>query len=288
MTALADAPAIVPGVYDIPEADYHRDPVPGRSLSSSGARKLLPPSCPARFRWEQLNPPGPKKTFEIGSAAHKLVLGAGPDLVLVDKARWDDKETKAEVADIRARGGIPLKRTEWDMVHGMAAALRRHTDARTLLSPDRGDPEQTLLWPDRETGVWRRALLDHLPHNTSRRMVIADYKTTTSANKAAITKAIFNYGYHIQLDWYRDGIASLGIDGDPAMCLVFQEKEPPYLVNIVQLDRESLQLGRELNRRAIDLYAACAATDTWPGYSNKITLIETPPWAATALYEESM
>jgi hypothetical protein len=288
VTATAEAPAIVPGVYDIPEADYHRDPVPGRSLSSSGARKLLPPSCPAKFRWEQLNPPGPKKVFELGSAAHKLALGAGPELVRIDAERWDTKVVKAQVAEEREAGRIPLKPSEWDHVHGMAAALRRHADARTLLSPDRGTAEQTLIWQDRETGVWRRALLDHLPHTTSGRMVTADYKTTTNANKSAITKAIFNYGYHIQLDWYRDGIASLGLDGDPAMCLVFQEKEPPYLVNVVQLDRESLQLGRDLNRRAIDLYAHCAATDTWPGYSNKITLIETPPWAANALYEESM
>jgi hypothetical protein len=288
VTAVAAEPAIVAGVYDIPEDVYHADPVPGRSLSSSGARKLLPPSCPARFRHEQLNPPGPKKTFELGSAAHKLVLGTGPDLVLVDEARWDTKETKAKVADIREAGGIPLKRAEWDMVHGMAAALRRHAEARTLLSPDRGTAEQTLIWPDRTTGVWRRALLDHLPHPTFDRMVIADYKTTTSADRAAIRKAIFNYGYHVQLDWYRDGIASLGLDSDPAMCLVFQEKDPPYLVNVVQLDRESLQLGRDLNRKAIDLYAHCAATDTWPGYSNAITLISPPPWAATALYEESM
>ncbi|MGW9447058.1 hypothetical protein, partial [Bacillus mobilis] len=43
-----------PGVYDgIPEAVYHRDPVPGGSLSSSGARKLLAPSCPALFKYDQ-------------------------------------------------------------------------------------------------------------------------------------------------------------------------------------------------------------------------------------------
>ena len=43
MTALAVA-EFTAGVYDIPEDLYHRDPVPGGSLSCSGAKKLLPPS----------------------------------------------------------------------------------------------------------------------------------------------------------------------------------------------------------------------------------------------------
>ena len=38
------------GVYDLPAAAYHRDPVEGGSLSASGAKKLMPPSCPALFK----------------------------------------------------------------------------------------------------------------------------------------------------------------------------------------------------------------------------------------------
>jgi hypothetical protein len=61
-----------PGVYDqVPEHVYHADPIPGGSLSSSGARKLLAPSCPALFKHDQDNPQPHKKTFDIGTAAHK-------------------------------------------------------------------------------------------------------------------------------------------------------------------------------------------------------------------------
>ncbi|MDP4501013.1 PD-(D/E)XK nuclease-like domain-containing protein [Nonomuraea turcica] len=283
-----DAPAIVPGVYDIPAEVYHADPVPGGSLSSSGARKLLPPSCPARFKWERDNPPPPKKVFEVGTAAHKLVLGTGPELVLVDKARWDTDETKAKVAEIRARGAVPLKRSDWDHVHGMAAALRRHPIASALFAPERGQAEQALLWQDRATGVWRRALLDHLPHPTSGRMVVADYKSTTSSSPATARKTVFNYGYHCQGGWYLDGVEALGLARDPAFVLVMQEKEPPYLITVVQLDHESIQLGRELNRRAIDTYARCVETGHWPGYSDQIELITPPAWAASTHHEEYM
>ena len=37
-----------PGVYDVPFDEYLRDPVPGGSLSTSGARLLLD-TCPAIF-----------------------------------------------------------------------------------------------------------------------------------------------------------------------------------------------------------------------------------------------
>src|SRR5258708_26204894 len=41
------------GVYGIPADAYHADPIEGGSLSSSGARRLLPPGCPALFRQDR-------------------------------------------------------------------------------------------------------------------------------------------------------------------------------------------------------------------------------------------
>ena len=59
-----------PGQYGgvTPEV-YHADPVFGGSLSSSGARALLPPSCPALFRHKQLHGEPPKAEFDFGHAA---------------------------------------------------------------------------------------------------------------------------------------------------------------------------------------------------------------------------
>ncbi|MEU9887917.1 PD-(D/E)XK nuclease-like domain-containing protein [Sphaerisporangium sp. NPDC051011] len=283
MTAVAEAaPAVIqPGVYDIPAEVYHADPVPGRSLSSSGARKLLAPSCPALFRYEQLNPPPAKKVFEVGTAAHKLVLGVGPDLVRIDAEEWRSNAVKAEVAAVRAAGKVPLKPSEYEQVHGMAAAIRRHPWAGPLLSPERGAAEQTLLWQDAASGVWRRALVDHLPYPVPwRRMVVADYKTTTSAATEAVRKAVFNYGYHCQAAWYLDGVEEVGLAESPVMVFVFQEKTAPYLINVVQLDADAIRIGRERNRRAINLYRECVEADSWPDYGHQISQISTPRWAA--------
>src|SRR5690606_36787791 len=66
-----------PGLYDLPEHIYHADPVPGGSLPSTGAWLLL--ECPARFRYEHAHPPVPRPHVDFGTAAHKLVLGVGPE-----------------------------------------------------------------------------------------------------------------------------------------------------------------------------------------------------------------
>src|ERR1700750_2142992 len=134
-----------PGVWPIPEADYHARP----ELSSTGIRRLLPPSCPAKFKHWRENGDPPKQVWDEGSAAHKMLLGVGPELVLVDKARWDTNEVKAQLADIRAAGNIPLKLEPYERVKAMAEALRADPVGGPFFAPGTGEPEQTLIWAER-------------------------------------------------------------------------------------------------------------------------------------------
>lgn len=287
MTALATETAFRAGVYDgMPEDMYHADPVPGGSLSSTGARRLLPPSCPAKFRYETDNPPPPKDTFELGSAAHKLALGAGAEIAVIEAADWRTRAAREERDAARAAGRIPLLAAEHEQVKAMAAALLAHPLARALFNPGRGKPEQSLFWQDRPTGVWRRARLDWLPDTGAReRLIATDYKTCAAADLASISKSVANYGYAQQADWYLDGVRALGLDADPAFVFLFQEKEPPYLVTVIQLDADALRIGRDLNRQAIDLYAACSERGEWPGYSESVEVVSLPAWARRQ-YEE--
>src|SRR5260370_38714386 len=93
-------------VYDMDEATFQGDPVPGGSLSSSGARALLPPSCPARFRYDRDHPVY-KDVFDFGSAAHKLALGAGPELALLAYEDWRTKAPTRQRATARSAGQGP-------------------------------------------------------------------------------------------------------------------------------------------------------------------------------------
>lgn len=272
-----------PGVYDMPDHIYHGDPVPGGSLSSSGARNLLPPNCPAKFRHEQLHGRPPKTAFDFGHAAHKQVLGVGPQIVVVDAPSWKTKAAQTERDEAYAAGQVPILAHEYADVEGMADALRRHPVASALFNPAAGDPEQSLFWVDEQTGVWCRARLDWLPRPVEgRRLIVPDYKTCNSAELGHIQKAVHNYGYHQQDAFYLDGIKALGLDADPAFVFAFQEKTAPYLITVVQLTDEAKRIGRERNRQAIDIYRRCTEADHWPGYSDDINAIEEislPPWA---------
>jgi hypothetical protein len=282
-----DAPAITePGVYNIPAEVYHADPVAGRSLSSSGARKLLPPSCPAIFRYEQDHPGPTKPVWEIGSAAHKLVLGVGPELAIVDRPRWDTNEAKEQVAAIRARGGIPLKRPDYDMVHAMAAELRKHPWARALFQPGAGRAEQTIVWRDKPTGVMCRALLDWLPDPVAgQRFIFRDYKTSAPTSIARPDRTIDDYGYYVQAAFHLAGLRALGLAGDDAQALiVLQRKEPPHLVRVVQPDPMAMRIGAAKVREALETYAACRAAEArgdinaWPAWSDDVEMVSLPPW----------
>lgn len=263
----------VPGVYDIPEDVYHADPVPGGSLSSSGARKLLPPSCPARFAYQRDNPPASTPEFDLGKAAHMVVLGAGPELHVVDAEDWRTKVARAERDEAYARGATPLLPAEFDTVQAMAAALRQHPRAAELFDAG-GVAEQSLFWIDGDSGVWCRARLDWLSDR------IVDYKTTTDASPAHISRVMHSFGYYIQAPFYLAGAHELDLIADDEFLFVFQEKSPPYLVTVAELDTTALRIGRERMRQALEIYRDCKAVDLWPSYSSDIETISLPGWVA--------
>lgn len=274
------------GVHQMDAETYHRRP----ELSSSGAKLLLPPNCPALFRYEQDHQRPTKRTFEIGHAAHQQVLGVGPELVLVDADRWDTKAIKEELADIRAAGNVPLKRPEFEQVQEMARVLRAHPYAGALFDPQRGGKaEQSLFWTDAETGVSCRARLDWLPAvNRRGRMIIPDYKSAAAVDPESISKALDNFGYAMQDTWYTDAVLALGLAESAAFLFVFQMKTPPFLVTVAEVVAESRLAGRFYNRQARQLFAECTATDRWPGFSDDGPLpISLPGYALNQYYERS-
>jgi hypothetical protein len=136
----------------------------------------------------------------------------------------------------------------------------------------------SLFWTDERHGVQRRARLDWLPDPTDGRLLVADYKTAQSSDPGAISRAVSNYGYAMQDQWYCDGIRACGIADDVAFLFVFQMKTPPYLVTVAQLDGYWHDIGRRRNDDALSVFADCTATNTWPGFADDIVLISPPAW----------
>ena len=274
MTAAVEveAPAeVVPGLYDIPAELYHQDPIPGGSLSSTGARKLAT-ECPAKFKYWIDNPQPPKRHLDLGTAAHSVVLEEGENIVVTEFDDWRTKAAREQRDAIRADGGVPLLFYEGEQLTAMVDQLRRHPEAAALLEPGSGVAEQSAFWEDH--GIWRRARLDWLRHDGQ----IVDYKTTKSANPVDLPKVIHDWGYHQQQEYYLDaGLALDLIDPEKPFQFVLQEKDPPYLVVVTTCDPVARGIGRHLNDRALNTYAICRESGEWSGYLES-PLTALPAW----------
>lgn len=297
MTATTEAPTkpdavdytvTGPGIYDIPEDIYHADPVPGGSLSSTGARLLVEPGGPAKFDWARRHGKLPTEAMEFGTAAHHEILGTGAEVVPIDAENYQTKKAQQARDEARARGAVPMLPHQLDALGAMAQALREHPLASALLT-GWGRPEQSAFWRDKETGVICRSRYDVFPTGKTvlGRVLVPDYKTAKDAGPEAFAKAVNERGYHQQAPFYLDGLRALRLaDEDAAFAFVVQEKTPPFLVAVYQLDAAALMIGAHRNRKALRTYAECAASGHWPGYSEDIETVSLPAWVENRAWED--
>jgi len=281
MSDLATLPpaALAEGVHDLTDDEYFA--LTGH-LSSTGAKTLLKPGGPARFKHQlDTGTAEIKREFDLGHAVHSLVLGKGSFPVLVDSEEWRSKAVKDEVAAIRADGNLPLRPSDWAAAHAMTDAVLMHPIAAKLFADDRtggGRAERTLIWHD-DHGIPCRAKVYWL-----RRDGIVDLKTCADASETALAKSVHNFGYYVQAAFYTRGYRA--VDGpfgpDPFFAFVSVEKEPPYLVHVWQLTERALTYGNSKVAEALEIFRDCTAAGQWPGYpENEITDIDLPPWVRT-------
>lgn len=271
-------------VREILAEEYHRHP----ALSSTGARRLLPPSCPALFKWQQ-DHPVEKDYFDIGKAAHKVVLGdVSAEVKIIEAGNYRKQSAQDQRDQARAAGVTPVLRPVWDRILAMAEKIREHPLASRLLDPEGGKPEQSLFWVDQATGIECRCRIDWLRSPRRGRLLIIDYKTGESAERSKFSRAAMNYGYHQQVAFYVDGVKAVGLDRNPGFLFIVQEKEQPFLVNVIELDPTDVAIGRLLNRQALDIYAECIANDHWPSYSENEVEIASFPGYYRAQFEDEL
>lgn len=261
-----------PGWYtDMPEDIYYGDPVPSGSLSASMCKTLIQPGGPAKLRQQLDTPRQPKKEFDLGHAAHKLVLGVGAEIVRIPHDEWRTKEAKAAVQAARDAGAIPLKPADWDRVHAMADQLAKHPAASELLA---NTIPEVSAFRQHESGVWLRSRIDAVGQGH-----LVDYKSARTADPELFRRDAANLAYHVQSAFYSAMADALdGLPDDPDFYFIVQEKEPPYLVSMVELSPAFKAIGAAAVEHAIDLWQQCQATGEWPGYPAGITLVDPPAW----------
>ena len=262
-------PITEPGVYDISEEQYHADP----AFSSSHARLLID-TCPAKLRHAIDNPQPPNRNFDFGHVAHKLVLGRGDHVKVISADDFRTKAAKNTRDQAYAAGKIPILLKDFEKAQDMEAAIRSHPFAGDLFK--NGSGEQSLFWQDPEFGMMCRARLDWLPQGD----IFADYKTCASADPDFLKRQLANHTYHKQDAWYLDGIEALGLSANPRFIIVFQEKDPPHLITVIEIPGEDVARATVENRKARSIFKRCTDENHWPGYTDdKVLPLGLPYWA---------
>jgi len=264
-------------IKDIPADIYHAYP----AASNSGLKLVA--RSPAHFKY------APKQTETrskvLGKALHTAALEPGvfyKEYTLLHDAK--DRTTK-EYKDAKKVHGeeFVLVSSECEKVEGIMKSLWNDPEIASLLSKP-GHNELSGFSIDPETGITCKHRFDKLMNSG----IGIDLKTTIDARHDAFSRAIYNYNYHVQAAFYMDQYE--WITGKPLKDFIFiaVESDAPCACKMYRLDHESLQVGRDTYRRALDQYAECKASGTWPAYHNDgVEEISIPKWALNK-YDEQL
>lgn len=266
-----------PGLYDIPELEYHRDPVPAGSFSSTQAKQIL--KSPAHLRHYLDSPRVEKKAFDFGHAVHAGVLGVGlelveiPESLLASNGAASTKDAKAFIAEAYIAGQVPLKAAEFGPIHDAIAAVRAHPIAGPLFAGG-GVPEQSAFGIDPDTGLWLRGRFDWTTPNG----ILVDLKTTQDGSPRKFSRAIADFGYDTQDAFYRH-VYELATGQEPrGFIFVTVEAKAPHLVDVHELDAEWKAIGETRARLAIERYKRAMDAGYWPGRPAVINSLRAPVW----------
>jgi len=252
------------GIYTgLRDTLYHSDT---NSLSSTGAKTINEPGGPAKLRYA---PRKESKAYDYGTVAHLLILGAGASLSVVDAKDWRTKDAREARDAAYAAGKTPILKAVFQRAQELAGAVHTHPLAGFLFSE--GVAEQSIWAHDLTTGARIRCRPDW-----HRNTAFIDLKTTADAGQ--FDKSIESYSYHLSAAFYLHTARSAGIDVDNFF-FVAVDKDPPYLIDVCELAPADLDIGRDLSRAAIDLFAHCQAADAWPGLPEILRVARLPEWS---------
>jgi hypothetical protein len=244
---------------------------------------LMPISVnPAFFKWVLTNKQEPTKELIVGRAFHKIVLEPSSFQDEIFVMPTVDKRTKMgkeqyDLAVIEAGDRDIISDEDFIVINDMKDSLKTNKYAVALLS--KGDTEQSIYWTDELTQIECKCRPDYF-RTIQDRILITDLKSCRKADMQSIIKDVVRLGYDLQAGMYCEGISKEfnvpkeNID----FIFIFVEKEPPYLINIVQANRFIIERGNALFRQYLGTYKECLETDNWYGYNgatgspNELTL----------------
>lgn len=277
---------MIPAIHKLSMAAYLGDPCPSPSLTAGIAHTLLTRS-PLHAKWEhpKLSPhytPEQKTDFDIGTAAHGMILEGDDKVCVIEANDWRTKEAKDKREEARGNGLTPLLRKHYEAVRKMVSVARSFMQECEIAPRIKeSEPEVTMLWKHGE--LWCRARPDLWSLD---RKTMVNYKTTECAAPEVFMRRMVALGYDLSAAFYEMGARALGFKAEEFF--IAQETTPPYACSLVGMDAAMREVARSKLQYAITLWEKCMREDKWPAYP--LTVQNASPssweldrWAGTAL-----
>lgn len=262
-----------PGIYtadQLSNAAYHSGP----GISCTGLKKIA--VSPAHFKRGEF-----KQTaaMAMGSATHSAILepeSFAKQYVTLPASK-DRRSTEYKALCASHGTDNVLVSADAHQINIMQTAVRANPVANKWLYQEQGRNELSVYAKDPETGVLVRCRFDRLLD----RGFSPDLKTTTDASPSGFSNAIAKYGYAFQAAFYLDTYYWATGDVLDGFGFIAVESKAPHNVMCYRLDDESIEVGRNQYRSALNTYANCLESGRWEGYdgSSEEQLIGLPFWA---------
>lgn len=229
------------------------------------------------------------RKFDLGKAAHNLLLEGGDKLLVINPEGHRNKPTKADpeggipdgwtnAAMREARdaaydaGKAPLLPSEMKQVQDMAC-MAKDSMKRMGISFMDFETEKNIVFKVGDTHC--RARVDMLRDDGKLRI---DYKTTSARTPDSwIRGYLTSMGHDIQDDFHNRAVEAI-TGCKPRSLFLVQQDFGEFDCFWIELSPAMKEVARVKVDRSLDKWRACLAADHWPGWPAEVITAEATQW----------
>lgn len=214
------------------------------------------------------------EAMRLGTAVHKMVLEAfdfGNEIAVSKKFGRSARDIEAKAEFYAAnKGKTIITADQYEKCVRMTDSLLALDEMQMILK--KGQPEMSGYYIDKgeEYSAGTGMLCKYRPDWTHPKLLL-DVKTTRDISAPAFSKQIHNLNYHVSAAHYLAGHKEATGKALETFVFACVEPEPPYLACMYRLNKESLDLGVEQRRVALNGIKHGRETDEYPLYNDGVS-----------------
>lgn len=252
------------------------------ALSSTVAFEIISRS-PFHAKYKKTSGALWAKTADVGTIAHKMLLENSEEgIALVDAADFRTKLAQQARDEAYAAGKVPILAHQLDEIRRMVKSARESIGDTELGDEfGKGQAEVSIDWED--NGIICKARPDYLTD----KFHISLKTTKASAEPSTFSRRqVGPSGYDFQLAFYDRGLRANGIKVEHRLLVI--EQDPPYGCSVIALATDKRLIAEVRVAQAIETWAKCIESSTFPGYAAQTYWAEATPWEVAEAEDEGL